>query len=134
MLFWWGGTSRCTPAGRVPQPGGTPAGGTPPPGAGCGDPPGWSWMGYPPAWSWTGYPHLDLGWGTPPISQMGYPPGCGQTNKLKILPPLSNNQEKQHCYWLTLGQNLLFSSQMAEFIELPAGCISRTAKQPFKSY
>ena len=31
-----------------------------------------------------------LWWGgtPPPISQMGYPSPCGQTNKLKILPPL----------------------------------------------
>ena len=77
-----------------------------------------SWMGYPPTMSWTPHheldgvpPHHELdrvppphhqldgvpphhqldgvpplppsaGWGTPP------PPGCEQTNKLKILPPL----------------------------------------------
>ena len=34
---------------------------------------------------------------------------------------MDNKHENQHFDWLTLGLNLLISSQMAEFIELPAG-------------
>ena len=34
---------------------------------------------------------------------------------------MDNKHENQHSDWLTLGLNLLISSQMAEFIELPVG-------------
>ena len=37
---------------------------------------------------------------------------------------MENKNEKQHSDWLTLGQNLLISSQMAEFFVLSAGWIS----------
>ena len=54
--------------------------------------PTWTWIGYPPTWTWIGYPPcLDLD-GVPPLPGpgMGYPPParCGQTHKVKILPPL----------------------------------------------
>ena len=72
-----------------------------------GVPPTISWMGYPPTISWMGYPPPWAGWGSsPPWAGWGTPhhqldgvtphheldgvppPGCGQINKLKILPPL----------------------------------------------
>ena len=56
--------------------------------------PGWggvSYPGYPPAvWTCLEYPHLDLaGLPHPPVwTWLGYPPACGHTNKLKLLPSL----------------------------------------------
>ena len=75
----------------VPPWQGTPLAGYPPrqgtPRAGYL--PGWTWQGTPPSWTWQG---------TPPDCPMafwemlqiimgyGYPPRCGQTNKVKLLP------------------------------------------------
>ena len=88
-----------TAAQQVPVGGGGgyPSQGTPP----LGYPPHTPPLGYPPP----GYPLLGTppprvppGWGTPPHHQLDrvpphpdldrVPPPCGQTHKLKILPPL----------------------------------------------
>ena len=94
-----GGTYLGTSLGRVPPWQGTPLTGYPPAGYPPQGTPLWlDLAGYPPNWTWQGTPWLDLV-GYPPgvcpmafwemlqsIMGYGYPPGCEQTNKVKLLP------------------------------------------------
>ena len=57
---------------------------------GMGYPPARPGIGYPPSQTWDGVTpsQPDLGWGTapPPRPDLGTPPWCGLTNKLKTVP------------------------------------------------
>ena len=71
-----GGTRSGTPPGGSGYPPGGTRSGTPPGGTRSGTPPG----GYPPTASWHSGKCCKALW------DMGTPPRCGQTNKVKLLP------------------------------------------------
>ena len=109
----------------------------PPSGPGWGTLPHLHLAGVPfPICTWLGYSSIGPSWGTS-LSGPGRgtpPPGCGQTNKLKLLPPShpSDAVGRKFSFSLSLGVNRLYSSffffsgirrQSEREVFCPASCV-----------
>ena len=124
-LSWPGGGGTLP---RYPPWQGTPQQGTPgrvPPSR---VPPRLDLAGYPPGWTWQGAPQVSAPWHSgkcyKALWDMGIPPRCEQTNKVKLLPSRrttyagGNNDEDQYLLLFEWNNSKLWQLGRPEFIFL----------------